>query len=460
MDSKIVKIAGTENKAKVIRYFSLVNHDKKYICFINYSGKGLDLSTINLGYVSIIGDKIIVFKMESDDEWLRIKPIMENLFATGSSNEIVTYPVDNIERIDIVSYHTFDKKNTDFSKFFNVKVPEEIEFSFELKHHNPTPTPDVTPSVVTTQGPFETTTPVRPSRKKGSRMVIVLAIILLILAIAAALYYFKDEIFKTAQPVNNNTSNGINETPQFAENELVCTIKYNDNESNGIVSEKLSYVFSDDKATVASVKMESKMEFTDEEEYKTSKQSAQMGLAFASMFGITMNIEPNDQKLAYTISMEMDATQITESGFEVEQNGSYDEVKEQALVIGYTCNGDSKEYNKSIGNGEIKAIDKSAIIVNDGWRIVATADNIDENSTALEFSINVRHLNDSNRSLTGTLTTYDENKKPLSKTTISSKNVKGNSYFQIDADTDFDTKELVEDFDFNNVKYFSIEINK
>jgi len=457
MDSKIVKIANTENKAKIVRFFSLINGKRKYICFINYSGKNLNLSTIHLGYISTIGEKIIIFKIETDPEWLRIKTIMENLFTTGTSEEIVTYPVDNIERIDIVNYHTFDKSITNYSTFFNVKVPEEINFNIEIKKpikEQPTPTPVVPVSI-------ESTAPVAPTRKKGSKMVIILTIILLLLAIAAVIYYFKDEIFKENKPINKNNDNGsVIENIKYADNELMCTLKYNDNESNGIITEKVSYFFNDDKNAVVSVKSENKIKFTNKEEYDASKQSAQMGLALVTMFDIKMNLNPDDKNLAYTVIMEIDAAKALESGFKMETSGSYDNIKNQALIIGYTCNGNNKDFEENFGNEEIKPINDSLAIVNEGWRIVATVDEIDENSIAMEFNVNIRHLNDSPRDLNGVLTTYDENKNPLSETTILSKNAKANSFYTIDLDTMTDTEELTENFNFNNIKYYSIKINK
>ncbi len=456
MDSKIVKIAGTESKAKIIRFFSLINGKRKYICFINYSGKNLNLSTIHLGYISTIGEKIIVFKIETDSEWLRIKTIMENLFTTGTSEEIVTYPVDNIERIDIVDYHTFDKLITDYRTFFNVKVPEEINFNIDIKKpikDKQTPTPVVPVSV-------ESTTPTAPTRKKGSKMVIILTIILLLLAVAAAIYYFRDDLFKETKPINNNNNGAVIKNNNYADNELVCTLKYNDNESNGIITEKVSYFFNDDKSTVVSVKSENKIKFTDKEEYDTSKQNAQMGLAFATMFDIEMNLDHDDKNLNYIVTMQIDTAKAIESGYKMETSGSYDNIKNQALIIGYTCNGNNKDFEEDFGNEEIKAINDSLTIVSDGWRIVATADAIDENSIAMEFNINIRHLNDSPRDLNGVLTTYDENKNPLSETTILSKNTKGNSFFTIDLDTMIDTEELIENFDYNNIKYYSIKINK
>ena len=453
MDSKIVKVANTENKAKIIRFFSLINGKRKYICFINYSGKGLDLSTIHLGYISKIGEKLIIFKVEIDSEWLKIKTIMENLFATGTSEELVIYPVDDIERIDIVDYHTFDKKITDYSTFFNVKVPEEIDFNKALK----IPVKKEVIAVEQALIAVESTAPVAPSRKKGSRLVIILFFILFLLAIAATIYYFKDDLFKGNEPMKNNES--IIENTKYADNELVCNLEYNDNESNGIISETISYVFSDDKESIVSVKSENKIKFTDKDEYDTSKQSAQLGLAFATMFDIEMNIEPSDEKLTYVVTMKINADKAIESGFQMEQKGSYNSIRKQALLIGYTCNGTIQDFQEDFGNEEIKSTNDFVNIVNDGWRIVATADEIDEDSTSMEFTINIRHLNDSPRNLNATLTTYDKEKNPLSNTNIN-ENIKGNSFLSLSSDTMFDTEEITEDFNFNNIKYFSIKINK
>ena len=453
MNSKIVKVANTENKAKIIRFFSLINGKRKYICFINYSGKNLNLSTIHLGYISKIGEKLIIFKIEADPEWLKIKAIMENLFTSGTSEEIVTYPVEDIERIDIVDYHTFDKNITNYSTFFDVKVPEEIDFNKALK------IPVKKESIVVEQAIIatESTVPVGPTRKKGSRLVIILFIILFLLAIAVTIYYFKDDLFNANEPTKNNKS--IIENTKYKDNELVCNLKYNDNESSSIITEKISYVFDDDKTSIISVKFENKIKFTDKDEYTTSKQNAQLGLAFATMFDIEMNIEPNDENLTYVVTMNINADKALASGFEMEQKGSYDIIRNQALLIGYTCNGTSQDFQEDFGNEEIKSTNNFVNIVNDGWRIVATADEIDENSTSMEFTINIRHLNDSARNLNATLTTYDKEKNPLSSTDID-KDIKGNSFLTLNIDTILDTEDITDDFDFNDIKYFSIKINK
>jgi len=303
----------------------------------------------------------------------------------------------------------------------------------------------------------ESTAPVAPSRKKGSRLVIILFFILFLLAIAATIYYFKDDLFKGNEPMKNNES--IIENTKYADNELVCNLEYNDNESNGIISETISYVFSDDKESIVSVKSENKIKFTDKDEYDTSKQSAQLGLAFATMFDIEMNIEPSDEKLTYVVTMKINADKAIESGFQMEQKGSYNSIRKQALLIGYTCNGTIQDFQEDFGNEEIKSTNDFVNIVNDGWRIVATADEIDEDSTSMEFTINIRHLNDSPRNLNATLTTYDKEKNPLSNTNIN-ENIKGNSFLSLSSDTMFDTEEITEDFNFNNIKYFSIKINK
>ncbi|MDD2377548.1 MAG: hypothetical protein PHD10_02215 [Bacilli bacterium] len=453
MESKIVNMANTENRLKIIRYFSLKDDEKKkYICFINYSGKNLDLSTINVGMVSLIGEKTIIFKIDNEFIFNKIKEILERLFTNGTTDEIITYDVDNIERLDVVAYQTLDKTIHHFSTFFNVKSieeqkAEEITLNLDLsilkvkkKKEKPQPTTNNNVSE-------------KPKKKKkGNGLIILLILVLVVVLIAAGVYFFRDSIFK------DNKNDDIDKVIKNNENELVCAMIYNDTEANALMDDEITFVFTDNKEQISKIKSKSHIKYYTEEEYNENKGKIDFNINRFEYMGIIVTADNDDAKmtLTYNVTIDENSNNVDELGYNLD--ASYESINNSYLNIGYTCNDKTKELEENTGINEKTEISQPILVLSNGWRILVEPMGISETNKEFNFIFNVRHLNDSNRDLNGTITIYDSFNEPLKTFDISNKDIKGNSLSIIEVSVN-NLKENKTSFDLGLIGYYDINLN-
>ncbi|MDD2434691.1 MAG: hypothetical protein PHO63_00350 [Bacilli bacterium] len=435
MESKIVKMANTENKIKIIRYFSLKDNDKvRYICFINHLGRKLDLESINIGEVSTVSDKLIIFRIKNQMQVEKIKDILEKLFTEGTSDDFITYEVDNIDKVDVVSYQVLDKKTYHFNNFFNVKSleekqAEEITLSLDLNILK-SKKKEASASSNIEQEP----------KKEGNHFVTIIILILVLAAVAYGVYYYKDSLFKKD---DDKTEQTIKTSDQI----LACAMIYNKTDFKAIKNEEIVLTFSEDKKHLNKNVITEKIKFYTELEYNEHKD------LLASNPTDTV-IKTDDENLILTLTRTASENTFNHIILDEESN-LYDYLNDYYLKLGYSCNGNVKEVKDGTGVDSKTDIKQSLFIYNNGWRIIIEPSAITPNSKKINFKFNVRNLNDSQRNMKAIITIYDSFHQLLKTFEVNRNNIIGNSLTTMEFEMDNLNNEFLP-FDIGLVGYYSL----